>query len=108
MKIKGIGPKTADVVLLFSCGYDIVPIDTHIFRVSKRIGIAPQSGNYEIVKSTLENGIPRGKRGYAHMAFIKFGREVCHARNPDHIACPLTDVCDYYQSTKKLQNKYLR
>ena len=60
MKIKGIGPKTADVVLLFSCHYDIVPVDTHIFRVSKRIGIVPQNGNYEIVKSALENGIPEG------------------------------------------------
>jgi len=102
MKVKGIGPKTADVVLLFSCHYDIVPVDTHIFRVSKRIGIVPQNGNYEIVKSALENGIPEGKRGYAHMAFIKFGREVCHARNPDHTACPLTDICDYFQSTKQL------
>ena len=100
MKVEGIGPKTADVVLLFSRHYDIVPVDTHIFRVSKRIGIVPQNGNYEIVKNTLENGIPRSKRGYAHMAFIKFGREVCHARSPDHAACPLTDICDYFLATK--------
>lgn len=98
MNIEGIGPKTADVVLLFSCHYDIIPVDTHIFRVSKRIGIVPQTGNYESVKSALENGIRPSKRRYAHMALIKFGREICRARSPNHAACPLTDICDYYQS----------
>ncbi len=102
MNIEGIGPKTADVVLLFSCHYDIIPVDTHIFRVSKRIGIVPQNGNYESAKSALENGIRPSKRKYAHMALIRFGREICSARRPNHAACPLTDICDYYLSKKQL------
>ncbi len=102
MSIEGIGPKTADVVLLFSCHHDIIPVDTHIFRVSIRIGIVPQTGNYESVKSALEKGIHPSKRKYAHMALIKFGREICKARNPNHGVCPLTDICDYYQSKKQL------
>lgn len=108
MNIEGIGPKTADVVLLFSCHYDIIPVDTHIFRVSKRIGIVPQNGNYESVKSALEHGIRPSKRKYAHMALIKFGREICSARSPNHAACPLTDICDYYQSKKAALKKIVR
>jgi endonuclease-3 len=102
MNIEGIGPKTADVVLLFSCHYNIIPVDTHISRVTKRIGIVPQNANYETVKSALERGIRPSKRKYAHMALIKFGREICSARDPNHAACPFTDICDYYQSKKQL------
>jgi len=95
--VLGIGPKTADVVLLFARDFDIIPVDTHVFRVSRRLGLAPQKGGYEIVKTALEDKVPRGKRKFAHVALIKFGREICSARQPQHWKCPLTDVCTYYQ-----------
>jgi endonuclease III len=95
--VLGVGPKTADVVLLFARDFDIIPVDTHVFRVSRRIGLAPQKGGYEVVKTALEGGIPRGKRKFAHVALIKFGREICSARRPQHWKCPLTDLCNYVQ-----------
>jgi len=98
LKIKGIGKKTADVVLLFARGFDVIPVDTHIFRVSRRIGIAPQKGDYDKVKQALEREIPPRKRKYVHIALIKFGREICRARIPEHWRCPLTDICDYFES----------
>ena len=98
-KVLGIGPKTADVVLVFARDFDIVPVDTHVFRVSRRIGLAPQKGGYDTVKMALEDEIPPGKRKFAHIALIRLGREICIARAPQHWKCPLTDLCDYYLAT---------
>jgi endonuclease-3 len=98
-KVWGVGPKTADVVLLFARDFEIIPVDTHVFRVSRRIGLAPQKGGYGVVKMALEDEIPPGKRKFAHIALIRLGREICVARGPQHWKCPLTDLCDYYQAT---------
>ncbi len=98
-KVLGIGPKTADVVLLFARDFEIIPVDTHVFRVSRRIGLAPQKGGYDAVKMALEVEIPPGKRKFAHLALIRLGREICIARGPQHWKCPLTDLCDDYQAT---------
>ncbi|MGB9371333.1 MAG: endonuclease III, partial [Halobacteriota archaeon] len=98
-KVLGIGPKTADVVLLFARDFEIIPVDTHVFRVSRRIGLAPQKGGYGAVKMALEDEIPPGKRKFAHLALIRLGREICVARGPQHWKCPLTDLCDYSQAT---------
>jgi len=100
-KVSGVGPKTADVVLLFARDFEIIPVDTHVFRVSRRIGLAPQKGGYDVVKMALEDEIPPGKRKFAHLALIRLGREICVARAPRHWKCPLTDVCDYYQATSR-------
>ena len=100
-KVSGVGPKTADVVLLFARDFEIIPVDTHVFRVSRRIGLAPQKGGYDVVKMALEDEIPPGKRKFAHLALIRLGREICVARGPRHWKCPLTDVCDYYQATSR-------
>ena len=98
-QVKGIGPKTADVVLLFARDFNIIPVDTHVFRVSRRIGLAPQKGGYYAVKTALEDEIPRGKRKFAHIALIRLGREICSARRPQHWKCPLKDLCDYCKET---------
>ncbi len=87
-QVKGIGPKTADVVLLFARDFEIVPVDTHVFRVSRRIGLAPQKGGYEAVKAALEDEIPPGKRKFAHMALIRLGREICVARHAAALEMP--------------------
>lgn len=95
LKIKGIGPKTADCVLLFVGGHEVLPVDTHVFRVAKRLGLAPADANHEKVKVALERRIPPEKRGAAHIALISFGREFCRARNPRCDVCPLFDLCDF-------------
>lgn len=95
----GIGPKTADCVLLFSGGRSgVFPVDTHVNRIARRLGIASPSADHEAVRETLERDVSSEKCGFAHTAMIQFGREYCTARKPacldDPEACPLFDLCD--------------
>jgi endonuclease III len=95
LTIKGVGPKTADCVLLFSCNRDVIPVDTHVFRITKRLGIVPESANHEEVHRLLMEEMPAGERGSVHVDLVRFGREICKAQNPQHDKCFLIDLCDY-------------
>jgi endonuclease III len=95
LSIKGVGPKTADCVLLFSCNRDVIPVDTHVFRISKRLGIVPEKADHEATHRILTDLVPAGERGSVHVALIRFGRELCKAQNPQHDQCFLIDLCDY-------------
>ncbi|QSG05336.1 endonuclease III domain-containing protein [Halapricum desulfuricans] len=95
----GVGPKTADCVLLFSGGQDgVFPVDTHVHRIARRLGIAPPDADHETVRQHLEADVPDEKCGFGHTAMIQFGREYCTARKPacldDPEACPMADLCD--------------
>jgi len=98
MSLPGVGQKTADVVLAFSGGRDVFPVDTHVFRLSKRLGFADQKDGYDEVKKKLEQATPRGKRVLAHLLLIQLGRSVCRARNPKHRDCPIRDLCPSYSA----------
>ncbi|MEM2878645.1 MAG: endonuclease III [Candidatus Hadarchaeales archaeon] len=91
--LPGVGKKTADVVLAFAAGRDVLPVDTHVFRVSKRLGFAAENDGYEEVKEKLERITPEGKRRLAHVLLIQLGRTYCRARKPDHERCPVRDLC---------------
>jgi len=98
LDMKGVGPKTADCVLLFSGGSDgVFPVDTHVHRIYRRLGIAPPDADHEGVRAVLERAVPAGKCGFGHTASIQFGREFCSARKPACLdgpeACPLSDLC---------------
>jgi len=93
MSLPGVGRKTADVVLAFGGGMDVLPVDTHVFRISKRLGFASPEDDHERVKLKLEMVTPAGKRGRAHMFLIQLGRRYCRARNPLHHRCPINDLC---------------
>lgn len=93
LSIPGVGYKTADVVLVFAGGRDVLPIDTHIFRISKRLGFAPPNADYEEVRRSLEELIPRGRRGEAHILLIQHGRRYCRAPSPLCRECPINDLC---------------
>jgi len=93
MSIPGVGPKTADVVLLFSAKKPIVPIDTHVNRVSKRLGLAPLKGSYEDVRQSLEALYKPSDYLAAHLLFIGLGRKYCRARNPLHKLCLVNVFC---------------
>ncbi|MEM2960909.1 MAG: endonuclease III, partial [Candidatus Bathyarchaeia archaeon] len=82
MAIKGIGPKTVDVFLAFAKGSSVIPIDTHIFRISMRLGITKPKDAYEEVQRKLQTLITPRDRVSGHLALIQFGREICKARNP--------------------------
>jgi endonuclease-3 len=99
LDMKGVGPKTADCVLLFSGGRGgVFPVDTHVHRIYRRLGIAPAEADHEAVRDVLEERVPADKCGFGHTASIQFGREYCTARKPacldDPDACPLGDVCE--------------
>jgi endonuclease III len=92
-KMPGVGPKTADVVLLFSAGQPTIPVDTHVNRVSKRLGMAPQSGNYEAVRESLQALFSRKDYLAVHLLLIAHGRQYCKARHPLCPKCPVNTYC---------------
>ncbi|MDZ7701956.1 MAG: endonuclease III [Halobacteriales archaeon] len=99
LELNGVGPKTADCVLLFAGGRaGVFPVDTHVHRIYRRLGIAPPDADHEAVREVLEREVPAAKCGFGHTASIQFGRDVCTARRPACLdgpeACPLYDVCD--------------
>jgi endonuclease-3 len=101
-QLKGIGVKTMSVVLTFSCGKDIFPVDTHVHRLCKRIGlVAPDTASAEKTFHLMKNRVPEGKAFSFHLNLINHGRTVCKARKPQCDQCPLTGYCDYYAAEVK-------
>lgn len=89
----GVGVKTASVVLLFSFGLPAFPVDTHILRVSKRLGLVPDSSDLARAALLLEPHVPRGGHVALHLNMIRLGREICRPRDPRCAECPLLPVC---------------
>ncbi|WP_152042568.1 endonuclease III domain-containing protein [Salinigranum salinum] len=99
LSVKGVGPKTADCVLLFAGGRGgVFPVDTHVHRIARRMGLAPADADHETVREHLERDVPAEKCGFGHTAMIQFGRDYCSARKPACLdgpeACPLYDLCE--------------
>lgn len=97
MDLKGVGPKTASIVMLFSLDMPAFPVDTHVHRVTGRLGLLPEKMSAEKAHSHLEALFPEDAYYAAHLNLIRHGREVCHARQPDCDECILQDVCRYYK-----------
>ena len=93
MQFPGIGPKTADVVLLFTAKKNTIPVDTHVNRVSKRLGLAPAKGNYETVRKALQSIYDPTDYMQVHMLLISHGRKYCKARHPLCRQCPINTLC---------------
>jgi len=91
--LPGIGPKTAAVVLSFALGRDAMPVDTHVHRVTRRLGIVPDKASAERADRILHDLVPDGLRTPLHVAFIRLGREICKAPIPRCAQCPLKDLC---------------
>jgi endonuclease-3 len=89
LELPGVGPKTADVVLLFCGGKPTIPVDTHVYRVSKRLGLAPETGNYEVVRSSLQKAYRPEDYAAVHLLLIILGREYCKAGVPRCNECPV-------------------
>ena len=100
-KFKGVGPKTAAIVLCFSLGRPAFPVDTHVYRVTGRIGLRPEKISVEQAHPYLEDVFPPETYYAAHLNIIRLGREVCGARKPNCPACPVRDLCDYEPKTKE-------
>jgi endonuclease-3 len=99
LEMKGVGPKTADCVLLFAGGRGgVFPVDTHVHRIARRMGLAAPDADHEEVREAIEAAVPPEKCGFGHTAMVQFGREYCTARKPACLegpeACPLVAYCD--------------
>lgn len=93
INLPGIGPKTADVVLLFSAKQPTIPVDTHVNRVAKRLGFAPETGDYEAVRISLQSLYERSDYVDVHVMLIAHGRKYCRARHPLCERCPVKMHC---------------
>lgn len=95
VKLPGVGRKTANVVLNCLFGLPTMAVDTHVFRVAKRIGLAKGNSPEAVEKELLQ--IIDGKwQGHAHHWLILHGRYICKARKPDCDICPIKEYCEYY------------
>jgi endonuclease-3 len=98
--MNGVGPKTAAIVLLFSLGQPAFPVDTHVHRVTRRLGLIGPRVSREKAHDLLEELVP-SKDYYAfHLNVIRHGRQVCTSRKPQCQDCVLTGLCDYFESQK--------
>ncbi len=95
MAINGVGPKTAAIVLLFALGKPAFPVDTHIHRVSARLGLIPPKTSPEKAHVILERLVPPAWYYPLHLNLITHGRQVCAARHPRCERCILQTLCDY-------------
>jgi endonuclease-3 len=93
VSLPGVGPKTAAVVLSFALGRDAMPVDTHVHRVTKRLGLVPPTVSAERADRILHELVPEGLRTPLHVALIRLGREICKAPTPRCRVCPLKDIC---------------
>jgi len=100
-QINGVGPKTAAIILLFTFGKPAFPVDTHVHRVTRRLGLIGPKTSAERAHIELEAIIPPEDYYPAHLNIIRLGREICQARRPRCEECPLTSYCDYYQTHSK-------
>jgi endonuclease-3 len=98
LRFKGVGPKTAAIVLLFSLDKPAFPVDTHIYRVTGRLGLRPDKMSADKAHDHLEELFPPASYYDVHLNIIKLGREICHARSPACEDCPLNDLCPYFAS----------
>jgi endonuclease-3 len=93
MEFPGVGPKTADVVLLFSAKQPTIPVDTHVNRVSKRLGLAPAKGDYEVVRKSLQTFYSPTDYLSVHLLLISHGRKTCKALRPLCKQCYVNKYC---------------
>jgi len=100
-RFKGVGPKTASIVMLFSLDKPAFPVDTHVYRVSGRLGLRSTKTSAERAHQTLAEIFPQDSYYAAHLNLIRHGREVCHARTPQCPSCVLQDLCEFYNQQVK-------
>jgi len=95
-QLKGVGVKTISVVMMFSCGIDIFPVDTHVHRICRRMGFVPDKASAEKTFWEMRPHVPKDKSFSLHMNFLQLGRTICYARKPRCETCPVNHLCDFY------------
>ncbi len=103
IKIPGIGRKCANIVLAYAFGKPAIAVDTHVYRVSVRLGIADENVKPENVERALMAIVPKERWVEVNHALVRFGKEVCRPVNPLCDACPVRRYCRYYSTSKTLR-----
>jgi endonuclease-3 len=98
--LHGVGPKTAAIVLLFSFGRPVLPVDTHVWRVTKRLGLIGEKVSREKAHVLLEQIVPSSCIPSLNKNLVQHGREICRAQSPKCDECFLSHLCDYYSLLK--------
>lgn len=98
LRLHGVGPKTAAIVLQFALGHAAFPVDTHVYRVSGRLGLRPERASAEQAHDILADLFQPEDYGSVHLNLIRHGRQVCHARRPACPDCILRDLCQYWRA----------
>ncbi|HYP21327.1 MAG TPA: endonuclease III, partial [Chloroflexia bacterium] len=97
---KGVGPKTAACVLMFACGMPVLPVDTHVYRVSQRLGLIDLRTNAEKAHTVLEEMLEPEQRYTFHINMITHGRRVCKAQRPLCETCVVQAWCAYFHQAR--------
>jgi endonuclease III len=105
IKLEGIGPKTVACVMAFSLGRNVMPVDTHVYRVSQRLGIIPPKMSVTAAHIYFNNLKDALSLYQFHLNLISHGRQICHARKPECTQCRLRVDCRYYKTTGSRQLK---
>lgn len=100
VRLRGVGPKTASCVLLFSLGRDLFPVDTHVHRICGRLGLSGASRSPEETFRIMKPLIPKGKGYSFHTNLIRFGRKVCRSHSPACGVCPVRHLCSYPKKSR--------
>jgi endonuclease-3 len=96
-QFRGLGPKTIACTLLFACRKEVFPLDTHIFRILRRVGLIPQKCTDARAHEIMNRLVPPGKFYSFHVNLIRHGRALCRPRDPLCERCPIVEYCDYGQ-----------
>ncbi len=99
VSLPGVGYKTASIVLLFCFGMPVFPVDTHVHRVTRRLGLAPPKASPEQVMRLIEAQAPPAWLYPLHLNLIRHGRAVCKAQKPRCAECPLADLCAFVRDS---------
>jgi endonuclease-3 len=94
-QFRGIGPKTIACTLLFACRKEVFPLDTHIFRILRRVGLIPQKCTDERAHQIMNAVVPTGKFYSFHVNLVRHGRALCRPREPLCERCPIVEYCEY-------------
>ncbi len=100
LSFKGVGPKTVSIVLLFECGMAFFPVDTHIHRVTRRLGWVPEKATAEQAHALLTKAIPADLHYRLHLNLIAHGRRTCHPSRPRCHDCPISRFCEAFRAGK--------
>lgn len=108
MSLPGVGIKTASLVLLFCFGLPVMPVDTHVHRVSGRVGLIPEKASAEAAHHLLATLLPEDPYTLFnfHIGLLKHGQQICKWSNPRCRQCPLPSICEWYQANRAGKNGY--